>query len=63
MLFTGANKKMVAAVPGPAQAGSGFVGESVAIVLTAERYQGEDAAELVDVEFDPLPVVDGTAAG
>jgi carbon-monoxide dehydrogenase large subunit len=32
-----------------------FVGEPVAAVLTDERYQGEDAAELVDVEYDPLP--------
>ena len=34
-----------------------FVGEPVAIVLTEEAYQGEDAAELVDVEYDPLPAV------
>ena len=34
-----------------------FVGESVAAVLTDERYQGEDAAELVDVEYEPLPAV------
>ncbi|MDQ2798002.1 MAG: xanthine dehydrogenase family protein molybdopterin-binding subunit [Actinomycetota bacterium] len=36
-----------------------FVGEAVAIVLTDEHYGGEDAAELVVVEYDPLrPVVD-----
>ena len=34
-----------------------FVGEPVAAVLTEEAYQGEDAAELVDVEYDPLAVV------
>jgi len=34
-----------------------FVGEPIAIILTEERYQGEDAAEAVFVEFDPLPVV------
>ena len=34
-----------------------FVGEAVAAVVTEERYQGEDAAELVDVEYEPLPVV------
>ena len=34
-----------------------FVGEPVAAVLTDARYQGEDAAELVDVEYEPLPVV------
>ena len=34
-----------------------FVGEPVAVVLTEERYQGEDAAEAVLVEYEPLPVV------
>lgn len=34
-----------------------FVGEPVAAVLTEERYQGEDAAELVEVDIDPLPAV------
>jgi len=34
-----------------------FVGEPVVAVLTDERYQGEDAAELVDIEYDPLPAV------
>ncbi|MGY1617164.1 xanthine dehydrogenase family protein molybdopterin-binding subunit [Geodermatophilus sp. SYSU D00691] len=34
-----------------------FVGEPVAVVLTEERYQGEDAAELVSVDIDPLPAV------
>jgi aerobic carbon-monoxide dehydrogenase large subunit len=34
-----------------------FVGEPVAVVLTEKRYQGEDAAEAVLVEYDPLPVV------
>jgi carbon-monoxide dehydrogenase large subunit len=34
-----------------------YVGQPVAAVLTEERYQGEDAAELVDVDYDPLPVV------
>ena len=34
-----------------------FVGECVAVVLTEERYQGEDAAEAVFVDYDPLPVV------
>ncbi len=36
-----------------------FVGEPVAIVLTDDRYAGEDAAELVAVDYDPLPVVVG----
>ena len=40
-----------------------FVGEPVAVVVTEQPYQGEDAAELVDVEYDPLPpVVDMAAA-
>jgi carbon-monoxide dehydrogenase large subunit len=34
-----------------------YVGQPVAAVLTEERYQGEDAAELVDVDYDPLPAV------
>jgi carbon-monoxide dehydrogenase large subunit len=34
-----------------------FVGDIVAVVLTEERYQGEDAAELVAVDIDPLPAV------
>jgi carbon-monoxide dehydrogenase large subunit len=36
-----------------------FVGEPVAIVLTDESYQGEDAAELVTVDYEPLPTVVG----
>ncbi|HEV2371062.1 MAG TPA: xanthine dehydrogenase family protein molybdopterin-binding subunit [Streptosporangiaceae bacterium] len=39
-----------------------YAGEPVAIVLTEERYQGEDAAELVSVDYDPLPPVVGTEA-
>ena len=34
-----------------------FVGEPVAAVLTEERYQGEDAAEAVVVDYDVLPAV------
>ena len=34
-----------------------FVGEPVAVVITDDPYQGEDAAELVDVDYDPLPPV------
>jgi aerobic carbon-monoxide dehydrogenase large subunit len=39
-----------------------FVGEPVALVLTEERYQGEDAAELVSVEYDPLTALPGAGA-
>jgi len=34
-----------------------FVGECVAVVLTEVLAQGEDAAEAVFVDYDPLPVV------
>ncbi len=34
-----------------------FVGDAVAAVVTQEYYQGEDAIELVDVDYDPLPAV------
>jgi aerobic carbon-monoxide dehydrogenase large subunit len=39
-----------------------FVGEPVAMVITDDRYQGEDAADLVSVDYEPLPVVLGPAA-
>jgi carbon-monoxide dehydrogenase large subunit len=39
-----------------------FVGEPVAAVLTREPYQGEDAIELVSVDYDPLPAVVGFEA-
>jgi carbon-monoxide dehydrogenase large subunit len=39
-----------------------FVGDLIAVVLTEERYQGEDAAEMVVVDIDPLPAVVGTEA-
>ena len=39
-----------------------YVGEPVAIVITDDRYQGEDAAELVSVDYEPLPVVVGPDA-
>jgi carbon-monoxide dehydrogenase large subunit len=38
-----------------------FVGEPVAVVITDGRYQGEDAADLVSVDYEPLPVVVGPA--
>jgi carbon-monoxide dehydrogenase large subunit len=43
-----------------------FVGEPVAVVVTEEPGQGEDAAELIDADYDPLPVVidlAGSASG
>ncbi|MCY7342652.1 MAG: xanthine dehydrogenase family protein molybdopterin-binding subunit [Pseudonocardia sp.] len=34
-----------------------FVGEPVAAVLTEDSYQGQDAADLVEIDYDPLPAV------
>ena len=39
-----------------------YVGEPVAAVVTDAHYQGPDAAELVDVDYDPLAVVVEAAA-
>ena len=36
-----------------------YVGEAVAVVVTEHPYQGEDALELVAVDYDPLPAVLG----
>ena len=36
-----------------------FVGEPVAVVVAADRYAAEDAAELVQVDYEPLPPVIG----
>ncbi|ANY07155.1 xanthine dehydrogenase family protein molybdopterin-binding subunit [Pseudonocardia sp. HH130630-07] len=55
LLFPGAAKAMTR--PFLATDRVRFVGEPVAAVLTEQLYQGEDAAELVDVEYDPLDVV------
>ncbi|MGO8959883.1 MAG: xanthine dehydrogenase family protein molybdopterin-binding subunit [Streptosporangiaceae bacterium] len=40
-----------------------FVGEPVAVVVTEQPYQGEDALELVSVDYDPLPAVLGFEPG
>ena len=34
-----------------------YVGEPIVAIVTEERYQGEDAAELVFVDYEPLPPV------
>ncbi len=39
-----------------------FVGEPVAVVVATDRYLAEDAAELVDVDYELLPAVTDTAA-
>ncbi len=38
-----------------------YVGDPVAIVVTEQAYQGEDAAELVEVDYEILPAVIGLA--
>jgi aerobic carbon-monoxide dehydrogenase large subunit len=39
-----------------------YVGEPVAVVVTDDAYQGEDATELVAVDYEPLPPVLGFEA-
>jgi carbon-monoxide dehydrogenase large subunit len=39
-----------------------YVGDPIAIVIATSRYIAEDAADLVDVEIDPLPPVLGLRA-
>ena len=34
-----------------------FVGDPVALVVAESRYIAEDAVELVDVDYEPLPAV------
>lgn len=34
-----------------------FVGDPIAIVVAENRYLAEDALELIDVEYDPLPAI------
>ncbi|MGH7911743.1 MAG: xanthine dehydrogenase family protein molybdopterin-binding subunit [Candidatus Dormibacteraceae bacterium] len=40
-----------------AKSEASFQGEPVCVVVAAQRYQAADAAELVQVEYDPLPIV------
>ncbi|MFY9684865.1 MAG: xanthine dehydrogenase family protein molybdopterin-binding subunit, partial [Pseudolabrys sp.] len=49
--------------PALAQGRVRYVGEPVAVVVAANRYLAEDALELIEVEYEPLPaVVDPLAA-
>jgi len=57
LMFPAANKAMVRSFL--AKDRVRFVGEPVAAVLTEHPYQGPDAAELVEVDYDPLPAVVG----
>src|SRR5262245_34360119 len=40
-----------------------FVGEPVAIVIAEDRYLAEDAAALVNIDYEPLPAVSDCAKG
>src|SRR5260370_21635762 len=40
-----------------------FVGEPVAAVVADSRYAAEDARELLDVEYEPLPSAQTLASG
>ena len=69
--FTGADLAEAGLAPVPPMSGTNelmtkqllagdtvrFVGEPVAVVVTEQPQQGEDAAELVDVDYEPLPPV------
>jgi carbon-monoxide dehydrogenase large subunit len=39
-----------------------YVGQTIAVAVAADRYVAEDAIELIEVEYDPLPVVVGVEA-
>jgi aerobic carbon-monoxide dehydrogenase large subunit len=39
-----------------------YVGEPVAVVVATSRYIAEDALELIEVDYEPLPAVASTAA-
>jgi carbon-monoxide dehydrogenase large subunit len=55
LLFPAANKAMLR--PFLATDTVRYVGEAVAAVLTEEHWQGEDAADLVEIDYDPLEAV------
>lgn len=57
LLFPAANPKMVRSWLAGDKVR--FVGEPVVAVLTEEAYQGQDAADLVEIDYDPLPAVIG----
>jgi aerobic carbon-monoxide dehydrogenase large subunit len=40
-----------------------FVGEPIAIVVAESRYLAEDAAALVEIDYEPLPAVSDCASG
>jgi carbon-monoxide dehydrogenase large subunit len=72
-VFTGEDMMDIAAMPAAWQAGGvknnpvttralavgkvTFVGDPVAVVVAADRYVARDAADLIEVDYEPLPVV------
>ncbi len=46
----------VATYPQLAKGTVRYVGDCVAVVVAESRYQAQDALELIDVDYDPLPV-------
>jgi carbon-monoxide dehydrogenase large subunit len=55
-LLPNANLK-VATYPQLAKDTVRYVGDCVAVVVAESRYQAQDALELIDVDYDPLPVI------
>jgi len=39
-----------------------YVGEPIAVVVATSRYAAEDAAEAVEVDYEPLPAIVDVAA-
>jgi len=68
-LITGTDGKPMNEPPHPvlAQGKVRYVGDPVALVVAESAHQAKDAAELVDVDYEPLPavvnVIDALAAG
>jgi carbon-monoxide dehydrogenase large subunit len=61
--FTGQGRSPTTPLPPLAEDEVRFVGDPVALVIADDRYLAEDAADLVIVDYDPLPpVVDYTTA-
>ena len=55
-LFQGAEAFMAPVVP-LARDDVRFVGDPIALVIARSRYVAEDAAELVEVDYEPLPAI------
>lgn len=53
----------VTAIPPLAQNKVRYVGEPVAVVVASDRYTLEDALNLIEVEYEPLPVIVNSEQG